>query len=152
MFHHHHRSGEWHFLGSIEANDDLFEVEFKDGASATVAKASGLTWVDAYTKLRNTMGLEGKMCLMTNTEIGDIIGAMDGDIVFNTTTKKIETYFKFEISSTKQIHELTKIISIDNIKNKTVYAYDKKKEFDKFLSLNIDYTILTSPGELIKNP
>jgi PKD repeat protein len=66
--------------------------------------------------------------------------------------KKIETYFKFEISSTKQIYELTKIISIDNVKNKTVYAYASKKEFEKFLSLNIGYTTLTSPGELIINP
>ena len=71
------------------------------------------------------------------------------DKIFN---KKIETYFKFEISSTKQIHELTKIISIDDVKNKTVFAYANKKEFEKFLSLNIDYTILISPGKLIKNP
>ena len=71
------------------------------------------------------------------------------DKIFN---KKIETYFKFEISSTKQIHELTNIISIDDVKNKTVFAYANKKEFEKFLSLNIDYTILISPGKLIKNP
>ena len=76
----------------------------------------------------------------------------DRQLIDKIFDKKIETYFKFEISSTKQIHELTKIISIDNVKNKTVYAYANKKEFEKFLSLNIDYTILTSPGELIKNP
>ena len=76
----------------------------------------------------------------------------DRQLIDKIFDKKIETYFKFEISSTKQIHELTKIISIDNVKNKIVYAYANKKGFEKFLSLNIDYTILTSPGELIKNP
>ncbi|MCK4408197.1 MAG: hypothetical protein KAV44_11020, partial [Bacteroidales bacterium] len=76
----------------------------------------------------------------------------DRQLIDKIFDKKIETYFKFEISSKKQIHELTKIISIDNVKNKIVYAYANKKGFEKFLSLNIDYTILTSPGELIKNP
>ena len=76
----------------------------------------------------------------------------DRQLIDKIFDKKIETYFKFEISSTKQIHKLTKIISIDDIKNKTVYAYANKKEFEKFLSLNIDYTILISPGKLIKNP
>ena len=76
----------------------------------------------------------------------------DLQLIDKIINKKIETYFKFEISSTKQIHELTKIISIDDVKNKTVFAYANKKEFEKFLSLNIDYTILISPGKLIKNP
>ncbi len=60
--------------------------------------------------------------------------------------KEGETYFKFNISSKNEINILTKIISIDNVKNNVVYAYANSKEFEKFLQLNYKYTILPHPG------
>ncbi len=66
--------------------------------------------------------------------------------------KKTERYFKFNIDSKKEIQSLTKIISIDNVVKNEVFAYANKNEFRKFLKLNIDYTLLISPGDLIKNP
>ncbi|MCD4773149.1 MAG: T9SS type A sorting domain-containing protein [Bacteroidales bacterium] len=65
---------------------------------------------------------------------------------------KTERYFKFNIDSKKEINSLTKIISIDNVINNEVFAYANRSEFKKFLKLNIDYSLLTSPGDLIKNP
>ncbi|MCD4745485.1 MAG: hypothetical protein K8R58_04230, partial [Bacteroidales bacterium] len=56
--------------------------------------------------------------------------------------KKSEVYFKFKISSRDEINTLTKIISIDDIKNNEVYAYANRKEFIKFSELNYDYSIL----------
>ena len=43
-----------------------------------------------------------------------------------------QVYFKFEISSRQELVSLTRIISIDNVKDKTVYAYANDKQFDYF--------------------
>lgn len=56
-----------------------------------------------------------------------------------------ETYFKFKIQTKKDIPYLSKIISIDNIKDNYIYAYANKKEFTEFLKLNYKYTILPHP-------
>ena len=61
----------------------------------------------------------------------------------------IEVYFSFETSSRDLIKELTNVISIDNIKGTTVYAYASENEYNAFLSYNIEHTILPKPGELI---
>ena len=63
--------------------------------------------------------------------------------------KSNEVYFKFEINERSQIDELTKIVSIDNVKESTIFAYANKREFKKFLTLDIDYEILPHPGTLI---
>ena len=60
-----------------------------------------------------------------------------------------QVYFKFEISSRQELVSLTRIISIDNVKDKTVYAYANDKQFDYFKTLGYDYTILPSPSSLI---
>ncbi len=60
-----------------------------------------------------------------------------------------ELYFKFEINSPKEIHTLTKIISIDNLKGTTVFAYANKKEFSSFLDLGYSYEPLTPPSMLV---
>jgi hypothetical protein len=67
----------------------------------------------------------------------------------NYFQKNIEVYFSFQASSTDLIRELTNIISIDNIKGNTVFAYANEKEYSEFLSYNIEHTILPKPGELI---
>jgi len=64
--------------------------------------------------------------------------------------KKTEVYFKFNINSRNEINVLTKIISIDNVKNNVVYAYANQDEFTKFLLLNYPYTVLPNPNTLQK--
>jgi len=66
--------------------------------------------------------------------------------------EKTERYFKFNINSKKEIYSLTNIISIDNVIDNEVFAYANKKDFKEFLKFNISYTLLPSPGNLIKNP
>lgn len=61
-----------------------------------------------------------------------------------------ETYFKFEIGSRDELTDLTRIISIDNVRDKTVYAYANDKELEKFRQLGIEFTILPHPGTLIQ--
>ena len=39
-----------------------------------------------------------------------------------------------------------RVISLDNIKNDTVYAYANRKEFDHFLKLGISFETLTPPS------
>jgi PKD repeat protein len=60
-----------------------------------------------------------------------------------------ELYFKFELNSPKEIQTLTKIISVDNVKGNTVYAYANQKEFSRFLDLGYSYETLTPPSMLI---
>lgn len=62
---------------------------------------------------------------------------------------KGEVYFKFTIYSPEEIHNLTKIVSIDHkTVGKHVFAYANKKEFEQFLKLNIQYELLPHPGSL----
>jgi hypothetical protein len=60
-----------------------------------------------------------------------------------------EYYFKFIIQSPKELDELTKIVSIDNVKDDTVYAYANDRQLAKFKATGYSYTILPDPGELI---
>ncbi len=60
--------------------------------------------------------------------------------------KSNEIYFKFQINSREEINKLTKIISIDNIKGNTVYAYANQKELFEFIQLGYSYTELQHEG------
>lgn len=64
---------------------------------------------------------------------------------------KTEVYFSFTVSDKWEINSLTKIISIDDVKNNAVFAYANKEEFENFVKLNYEYKILPHPGTLI-NP
>jgi len=66
--------------------------------------------------------------------------------------KKGELYFKFEITSRSQIHELTRIISIDNVRGNEIFAYANENEFQTFLQHDLKYEVLTHPGDLLQNP
>ncbi|MCK4694266.1 MAG: hypothetical protein KAT74_00815, partial [Candidatus Cloacimonetes bacterium] len=73
-----------------------------------------------------------------------------GLIIFSSlfATEVIETYFKFSITSRQELDKLSKIISIDNVKNLEVYAYANEKELSEFQKLGYSYTILSHPGTL----
>jgi len=60
-----------------------------------------------------------------------------------------EVYFTFQITDVQQINALTKIISIDNVKGNTVWAYANVKEFKAFKKTGLSYTLLQHPSELV---
>jgi hypothetical protein len=61
-------------------------------------------------------------------------------------SKRNEAYFSFTISSKAILPALSKIISLDNVKGNTVYAYANSEEFDNFLKYNLPYKLLTAPS------
>jgi len=61
-----------------------------------------------------------------------------------------ETYFKFEISEGVELQKLTRVISIDNVKGTTVFAYANDRELADFELLGYDYEVLPHPGSLIQ--
>lgn len=63
--------------------------------------------------------------------------------------KKGEIYFSFTLDDLKMIDDLTSIISIDNVKGNTVYAYANEQEFNKFMSYDLSYNLLPHPGDAI---
>ena len=58
-------------------------------------------------------------------------------------------YFKFNIQSPKELEQLTKSMSIDNVDGTTVFAYANDQEFSRFKQMGYAYTLLPSPGSLI---
>lgn len=64
-------------------------------------------------------------------------------------TGRGEVYFSFAINNYEEIHNLTRAISIDNVKGKEVFAYANKKEFINFLTLGYKYIVHQHPGTLI---
>lgn len=61
---------------------------------------------------------------------------------------KGEVYFSFNVFDKARINEISKIISIDNFKGETVFAYANKNEFDSFYCLNIPFKVLPHPGDV----
>ncbi len=61
--------------------------------------------------------------------------------------KKGEVYFHFYVQDPSVLLDLTKIISIDNVKNGDVWAYANDNGFDEFLKYQIHYQILPHPGD-----
>ncbi|MCK4857351.1 MAG: carboxypeptidase regulatory-like domain-containing protein [candidate division Zixibacteria bacterium] len=60
-----------------------------------------------------------------------------------------QVYFRFTIESVKELPQLTRQISIDNVRGDTVWAYATDVQFAEFATLGYDYTILPDPGSLI---
>ncbi len=59
-----------------------------------------------------------------------------------------ENYFKFNISKHQELETITRIISIANVKNNTVWAYANSKELANFQKLNYQITFLPHPSTL----
>lgn len=60
-----------------------------------------------------------------------------------------EIYLKFNVDSRQELEALTKMISIDNVTDGTVYAYASEKDLDKLRESGYEYTVLPHPGTLI---
>jgi len=61
--------------------------------------------------------------------------------------KNGEIYFQFDVANHKDLAELTRIVSIDNVKGNTVFAYANEQEFESFKKTELDYTLLPHPNE-----
>ena len=64
--------------------------------------------------------------------------------------KSNEIYFKFRLSSPDELQKITRVISIDNIKDGEVYAYANQEELAKFVEMGYSYEQLQHPGTLIQ--
>jgi len=67
---------------------------------------------------------------------------------FIPQAKASETYFKFEYESRKQLEDLSRIISIDNVKGDTVFAFANDEELANFKAKGYSYEILPHPNTL----
>lgn len=62
-----------------------------------------------------------------------------------------EVYFRFNVFSEKDIHFLTRIISIDRVSGgHVVYAYANPLEFGEFLDYGAEYALLVPPGLMVQ--
>jgi hypothetical protein len=59
-----------------------------------------------------------------------------------------ENYFSFRIHSKEEIETLTKMISIDDVRGDSVWAYANIQQFIKFTQLGYSITLLPSPGDV----
>ena len=78
--------------------------------------------------------------------------AITAGVLFITAVSIAQTneyYFKFAIGSHNELEKITNVISIDNVRGDTVYAYASTKEFVEFGSLGYSITLLQHPGTLI---
>ena len=60
-----------------------------------------------------------------------------------------EVYFSFFLNDMSKLNDLSSIVSIDQVKDGRVHAYANRKEWNNFLSLGIEFQLLTPPGCLI---
>ncbi len=74
------------------------------------------------------------------------------DIIYSELNSKGEIYFRFISNSSDVINNLSKVISIDNVKSfiigYEVFAYANKEEFQKFLEYNLPFEVLKHPSSL----
>ncbi len=61
-----------------------------------------------------------------------------------------EHYLYFIIDSESNLSEITKTVSIDNIKGDTLFAYVNDKQLENLRKFQIEYTELIAPSKLIK--
>jgi len=60
-----------------------------------------------------------------------------------------ETYFRFKVEDRKELDKLTRVISIDNVKDGVVHAYANERELAEFEALGYTYQVLPAPSSLI---
>ena len=59
--------------------------------------------------------------------------------------KSPELIIKFQVWDKSQLEQLTRMVSIDNVKGNEVIAYTTQEEFEQFLTLNIPYEVVEKP-------
>jgi len=63
-----------------------------------------------------------------------------------------EYYIKFDFGNRSEVGKLTKVVSIDNIENNTIFAYANEKQLRNLEFLGYTYEVLDHPGTLIDPP
>lgn len=66
----------------------------------------------------------------------------------STFAQEVEYYFTFSVENKEVLKDITRIISIDNVKGLQVWAYASPQEMEKFKALGYRYTLLTRPSLL----
>jgi len=65
----------------------------------------------------------------------------------------VEVYLTFKVDAAAEISALSKYMSIvPKTKGDKIYAYCNKEQYTQFLDFGYDFTILTPPSKLLKNP
>ncbi|HLO61260.1 MAG TPA: M14 family zinc carboxypeptidase [Bacteroidales bacterium] len=64
----------------------------------------------------------------------------------NSIATRGEVIIRFRIADTPDISRLTRIVSIDQIKNDTITAYANSGQFEEFIRLNIPFEIVEAPS------
>ena len=72
-------------------------------------------------------------------------------MVMGAPVAAAEYYFKFVIDDREQLSKLTRVVSIDDVRGDTVFAYANDQELSEFRSLGYDYTMLPAPGSIYAN-
>ena len=67
-----------------------------------------------------------------------------------STADAAEHYFRFQIESRTELDRLTRIVSIDNVRADTVYAYATDDHLARLVDLDYAITELPHPGTLIE--
>ncbi len=70
-------------------------------------------------------------------------------LLLTASLSATEYYFQFRVSDHSELEKLTRIISIDNVKDGLVTAYANDREMSDFTSLGYEFDILPHPGSLI---
>jgi len=83
------------------------------------------------------------LVIFTHTAFSQLINKADSIL-----EKRGEICFSFEYSNRSQLNNISKIISIDKVTQNSAFAYANKREFRKFLALNIPYTIQPNSTEI----
>ena len=73
--------------------------------------------------------------------------AQDGNLQ-SMMKERNEFYFNFNTDDVKTLKEIAKIVSIDKINGNVVTAYANNKQFENFLTLGLEPTLLTPPSML----
>lgn len=60
---------------------------------------------------------------------------------------ELELYFMFQLHDPSELPAMASVLSVDNLKGETVFAYANRKEFSRFLDFGMDYIILPHPGD-----
>lgn len=71
--------------------------------------------------------------------------------LFNPETERILNerglvYFRVEISGRDQLTSLTRLVSVDQVKDQVVYAYANRRELTALTGAGFSYTLLKDPG------
>lgn len=70
-----------------------------------------------------------------------------GQTIMEKAVQRDELYFSFRLDSRNDIREITDLISIDNVRGDSVWAYASMAKYLKFMTLGYEIHLLPHPGD-----